>query len=74
MRVTYQGCTDAGFCYPPETREIPLSAVTAGRQPTPSNTAPTVTVPVAPTQLPFSPLWALLIGIGVAFTPWVLPM
>ncbi len=71
VRVTYQGCADAGFCYPPETREIPLSAVTAGQQPTPSNTAPTVTVPA---QLPFSPLWALLIGIGVAFTPCVLPM
>ncbi|WP_277269836.1 protein-disulfide reductase DsbD, partial [Pantoea septica] len=28
--------------------------------------------PAAP--LPFSPLWALLIGIGVAFTPCVLPM
>lgn len=25
-------------------------------------------------QLPFSALWALLIGIGIAFTPCVLPM
>lgn len=25
-------------------------------------------------ELPFSPLWALLIGIGIAFTPCVLPM
>ncbi|MGX8941268.1 protein-disulfide reductase DsbD [Symbiopectobacterium sp. Eva_TO] len=74
VRVTYQGCADAGFCYPPETREIPLSTVTAGHQPTTSNTAPTVTAPIAPAQLPFSPLWALLIGIGVAFTPCVLPM
>ncbi|MCW2486461.1 protein-disulfide reductase DsbD [Candidatus Symbiopectobacterium sp. NZEC127] len=74
VRVTYQGCADAGFCYPPETREIPLSAVTAGHQPTPSDRAPTATTPVAPAQLPFSPLWALLIGIGVAFTPCVLPM
>ncbi|RTG34276.1 protein-disulfide reductase DsbD, partial [Serratia marcescens] len=27
-----------------------------------------------PASLPFSPLWALLIGIGIAFTPCVLPM
>ncbi|WP_315708528.1 protein-disulfide reductase DsbD [Brenneria uluponensis] len=77
VRVTYQGCADAGFCYPPETREVPLSAVNA------SNTNPlpsAETKPEAPSstiekpELPFSPLWALLIGIGVAFTPCVLPM
>src|SRR5690606_15716578 len=28
----------------------------------------------APAPLPFSALWALLIGIGIAFTPCVLPM
>ncbi len=28
----------------------------------------------APASLPFSALWALLIGIGIAFTPCVLPM
>jgi thiol:disulfide interchange protein DsbD len=22
--VTYQGCADAGFCYPPETKIVPL--------------------------------------------------
>lgn len=29
---------------------------------------------VAASDLPFSALWALLIGIGIAFTPCVLPM
>lgn len=72
VRVTYQGCADAGFCYPPETREIPLSKVVADNQATPVDATPSATMPVAP--LPFSPLWALLIGIGVAFTPCVLPM
>lgn len=67
VRVTYQGCAAAGFCYPPETRIIPLSAVSAGQVPVVKST------PVS-TSLPFSPLWALLIGIGVAFTPCVLPM
>ncbi len=27
LRVTYQGCAAAGFCYPPETRDIPLNKV-----------------------------------------------
>lgn len=64
LSITYQGCAEAGFCYTPETRLIPLDAVTA--------------LPLAaqtePASLPFSPLWALLIGIGIAFTPCVLPM
>lgn len=29
LSVTYQGCAEAGFCYPPETRTIPLDAVSA---------------------------------------------
>lgn len=71
LSVTYQGCADAGFCYPPETKRIPLSEVA------PQNSAPppaVVETPPAAPQLPFSALWALLIGIGVAFTPCVLPM
>lgn len=72
VSVTYQGCAEAGFCYPPETRVVPLSAVIAGTEaavsPAENNVAP------VPAELPFSPLWALLIGIGIAFTPCVLPM
>ena len=109
LTLRYQGCAAAGFCYPPETRVIPLSAVAATDAPAaepdkPSsaaqpaaesqsasgaanraaapfsaaqpaaepNAASSATHSAAP--LPFSPLWALLIGIGVAFTPCVLPM
>ncbi|QUY48749.1 protein-disulfide reductase DsbD [Serratia plymuthica] len=68
LSVTYQGCAEAGFCYPPETRVIPLDAVSAAAPPVDAPTEP------APASLPFSPLWALLIGIGIAFTPCVLPM
>ena len=28
LTVTYQGCAEAGFCYPPETVNVPLYAVT----------------------------------------------
>ncbi|MEB6337211.1 protein-disulfide reductase DsbD [Serratia rhizosphaerae] len=71
LSVTYQGCAAAGFCYPPETRVIPLDAVAASSPPTPASATPATP---APASLPFSPLWALLIGIGIAFTPCVLPM
>jgi len=83
MTVTYQGCAAAGFCYPPETRTIPLSEV-AGTPSSNSNGATSATLADSANlagsidnqtqSLPFSPLWALLIGIGVAFTPCVLPM
>ena len=72
LTVTYQGCADAGFCYPPETKTVPLSAVEA-LPPLPSGERAGVRGnPSA--DLPFSALWALLIGIGIAFTPCVLPM
>jgi len=98
LTITYQGCAAAGFCYPPETRNVPLSEVVASQSAaaatTPDTTATSDTVSAAGTAtstdatattasktsvpeqqpLPFSPFWALLIGIGVAFTPCVLPM
>ncbi|CAH3821458.1 protein-disulfide reductase DsbD [Citrobacter freundii] len=77
LTITYQGCADAGFCYPPETKTVPLSEVSTGAAaspaPAPATTDPQEK-PQPTTQLPFSALWALLIGIGIAFTPCVLPM
>ncbi|WES68014.1 protein-disulfide reductase DsbD [Superficieibacter sp. HKU1] len=81
LTVTYQGCAAAGFCYPPETRVVPVSEV----QPLPeergqsgsmrgSNDADAASSAQATAELPFTALWALLIGIGIAFTPCVLPM
>lgn len=71
LTVTYQGCADAGFCYPPETKVVPLSEVKAAAavSPLPSDEKSEDRV-----DLPFSALWAFLIGIGIAFTPCVLPM
>jgi thiol:disulfide interchange protein DsbD len=75
LTVTYQGCADAGFCYPPETKTVPLNAVAAHAQtpPLPSGERAGVRGESS-ADLPFSALWALLIGIGIAFTPCVLPM
>ena len=77
LTITYQGCADAGFCYPPETKTVPLSEVSAGAAaspaPAPATTDPQEK-PQPAAQLPFTALWALLIGIGIAFTPCVLPM
>ncbi len=77
LTVTYQGCADAGLCYPPETKVIPLSEVKAAAQPAvaplPSEEK-TGAKGESGAELPFSALWALLIGIGIAFTPCVLPM
>lgn len=77
LTVTYQGCADAGFCYPPETKTVPLSEVSSGSAAAPAPapaTADPQEKPQPAAQLPFSALWALLIGIGIAFTPCVLPM
>jgi thiol:disulfide interchange protein DsbD len=74
VTLRYQGCAAAGFCYPPETRVIPLNAVSASNPALPAVKPSPVSDAAQSTPLPFSPLWALLIGIGVAFTPCVLPM
>ncbi|KGT94420.1 thiol:disulfide interchange protein precursor [Erwinia typographi] len=76
LTVTYQGCAAAGFCYPPETRSVPLNEVAAGSlAAAPVGTAAPIVAQTSPSESrPFSPFWALLIGIGVAFTPCVLPM
>jgi thiol:disulfide interchange protein DsbD len=73
LTVTYQGCADAGFCYPPETKIVPLSEVAAAAAAQPA-APPSSEKGEDSAELPFSALWALLIGIGIAFTPCVLPM
>lgn len=109
--VQYQGCATTGFCYPPETRIVPLDPIgpldqtgqapkattsnstTSSSQITDSNQATKSQLQVTQaTQLTTStnsadsniasqlaehwwtPLLFLLLGIGLAFTPCVLPM
>ena len=73
IKVTYQGCADAGLCYPPQTRVIDLGGK-----------AVTATGAQAPDQALASSLqqralgWSLLVffglGLLLAFTPCSLPM
>ncbi|RUO53683.1 protein-disulfide reductase DsbD [Pseudidiomarina homiensis] len=87
----YQGCADAGLCYPPSTKEIPLGAVTdsaaTGVEPVPAAVdfeqiaanSQQFTANSLFSDLTEQPLvWVLLVffvaGIGLAFTPCVLPM
>jgi thiol:disulfide interchange protein DsbD len=90
MAVTYQGCADAGLCYPPVTKTVRINLPAAG---TPSRSASSA-APGAGTGGPggmvseqdrlgqliaHGNLWAVIgvflaIGLGLAFTPCVLPM
>ena len=82
--ISYQGCADAGLCYPPTEKTIYLNAVDSdgtatisvervaqnSQQSGPSNFFNTIVE---------QPLWLVLLlfivlGIGLAFTPCVLPM
>ncbi|MET1080641.1 MAG: protein-disulfide reductase DsbD [Pseudomonas sp.] len=77
LKVGYQGCADKGLCYPPETEVFELGAPGSA------------TVPVAlesdaaasPPAVGEAPAWSwhelalfFLAGLGLAFTPCVLPM
>ncbi|EKY4215215.1 protein-disulfide reductase DsbD [Vibrio alginolyticus] len=101
--VQYQGCAKAGFCYPPETRVIPISAFTSSNSDSTTATtaskaeqAPIATPPAAQSSTSgdtssapvtqqdslaanladnwWTPLLFLALGVGLAFTPCVLPM
>ncbi len=98
--VQYQGCAKAGFCYPPETRVIPIIAFTSSNSDSTTATkaeqAPTATPPAAQSSTSgdtssapvtqqdslaanladnwWTPLLFLALGVGLAFTPCVLPM
>ncbi|RON48226.1 protein-disulfide reductase DsbD [Pseudomonas frederiksbergensis] len=73
IKVGFQGCADAGLCYPPQTQVVDLGGA-----------APTTATNEAPDQALASNLqqralgWSLLVffglGLLLAFTPCTLPM
>ncbi|MFJ3482959.1 protein-disulfide reductase DsbD [Pseudomonas sp. NPDC090202] len=67
--VTYQGCADKGLCYPPETERLSI-----GGTGTPT-TSMSATGNAAPAPFSWKQLALFfLAGIGLTFTPCVLPM
>ncbi len=90
LEVTYQGCTK-GFCYPPETKTVELSASSVAKSAVANNsvfkqktqqksTALSAELPEQDRlanrlfESKSAVFWFFLLGIGLAFTPCVLPM
>ncbi|MCW9733569.1 protein-disulfide reductase DsbD [Avibacterium sp. 20-15] len=81
VSVTYQGCTK-GFCYPPETKIVQWqpSSLDLVEKSSPKNTAlmPALNEQQSLAQRLFESKYAVfgffLLGVGLAFTPCVLPM
>ncbi|MCF7201809.1 protein-disulfide reductase DsbD [Pseudomonas oligotrophica] len=69
LRVTYQGCADKGLCYPPETETLAIgdAPVTSGA---PGDDAATGGESVSLRSIALF----FLAGLGLTFTPCVLPM
>lgn len=71
LRVDFQGCADAGLCYPPETVSLNLPGGTTAASSTSSDDA-------AETErsrgFGLALLLFFLAGLGLTFTPCVLPM
>lgn len=92
LQVRYQGCAEAGLCYPPQTREV-LYIASANAATTPaaapstgevgsggeSSALNTESATGIAAVLASQSMWAiiglfLLLGLGLTFTPCVLPM
>lgn len=72
LQVSYQGCADKGLCYPPETESFDIGG-------TPKPSATSVSSPTTSTEDNGSLSWRsvalfFLAGLGLTFTPCVLPM
>ncbi|MGE6993017.1 protein-disulfide reductase DsbD [Pseudomonas sp. NPDC047961] len=71
LQVTYQGCADKGLCYPPETESLDIGGAPTG--------PPKASTPNSPTDASAGLSWRsvalfFLAGLGLTFTPCVLPM
>lgn len=80
--INYQGCTK-GFCYPPETKWVSLDDVANIEQERQNKIqsavqnevfSETVQLHQQLQQNKYHLLWFFLLGLGLAFTPCVLPM
>jgi thiol:disulfide interchange protein DsbD len=88
LQVTYQGCADAGLCYPPITKSltVKLSGGGAARTGDPTVSEAGAAPPggfgeqgwfaglIRSASLSVMVFWFYVAGLGLAFTPCVLPM
>lgn len=71
LLVTFQGCADKGLCYPPETLRLAIPGTASGTMEKPPEALPeAATQGLAWHEL----LLFFLAGLGLTFTPCVLPM
>ncbi|WP_417780821.1 protein-disulfide reductase DsbD [Stutzerimonas xanthomarina] len=71
LQVTYQGCADKGLCYPPETESFDIGGTPiAASAATDSSSAPDTTTGLSWRSVALF----FLAGLGLTFTPCVLPM
>ncbi|WP_404397493.1 protein-disulfide reductase DsbD [Idiomarina loihiensis] len=76
ITVQYQGCADAGLCYPPTEKQIKLSSTSetgSGSTTAPPNTDSSL-FGIGEQHLIITLLLFFALGIGLAFTPCVFPM
>lgn len=97
LQVSYQGCANAGLCYPPQTQDVlyyPGQGQTQGGSPSATNSGTASTSAPTPASssstntstatglagfLSSQSIWMIaglffLLGLGLTFTPCVLPM
>jgi len=90
VKIRYQGCAEAGLCYPPTTQVVYLNAVSGAQAATGGESASLGSSSTASASVSQqfeladlltgeqSLVWVLLIflalGVGLAFTPCVFPM
>lgn len=76
ITVQYQGCADAGLCYPPTEKQLKLSSTSetgSGSTTAPPNTDSSL-FGIGEQHLIITLLLFFALGIGLAFTPCVFPM
>ncbi|OEY71137.1 protein-disulfide reductase DsbD [Rheinheimera salexigens] len=86
FKIQYQGCAEAGLCYPPVTKELPISTVinkdnatanaglASDSKQTPISSQNTLANKLSDGASLATLFGFFLLGLGLAFTPCVFPM
>ena len=73
LQASYQGCADKGLCYPPETESLPIGDVAGA--PSGATTEEPTSQQASERDLSWRSIALFfLAGLGLTFTPCVLPM